>query len=137
MLREWLAPLGAPAPEDILAAALELPPPAGGGLAHGDLHLRHLLVDEAGAPTAVIDWIDVCRGDPAIDLPLYWGYLPPEGRTAFHEVYGALDRPALLRSRVLAVFLWATMVEYGHQVGPEWLFREALLGVDRAVADLR
>jgi aminoglycoside phosphotransferase (APT) family kinase protein len=132
----WDAP---PALEPLLDEAVALPPPDPAALrvCHGDLHLRHLLVGGDGRLSGVIDWIDVCRGDPAIDLPLYWGYLPPEGRTAFHEVYGALDRPALLRSRVLAVFLWATMVEYGHQVGPEWLFREALLGVDRAVADLR
>jgi aminoglycoside phosphotransferase (APT) family kinase protein len=123
--------------EALAAEAVALPEadPAALRVCHGDLHLRHLLVD-GGELTGVIDWIDVCRGDPAIDLPLYWGYLPPAGRAAFHEAYGPLDRPALLRSRVLAVFLWGTMVEYGHDVGPEWLKREALAGLERAVAGL-
>jgi aminoglycoside phosphotransferase (APT) family kinase protein len=123
----------------LLDEAVELPPPEAATLriCHGDLHLRHLLVADDGTLSGVIDWIDVCRGDPAIDLPLYWGYLPPAGRVAFQEVYGPLDRAALLRSRVLAVFLWATMAEYAREVGPEWLMREALSGLDRAVADLR
>jgi aminoglycoside phosphotransferase (APT) family kinase protein len=38
------------------------------GLAHGDLHVRHLLVDEAGALAGVIDWGEVCRGHPASEL---------------------------------------------------------------------
>ena len=49
-------------------------------LVHGDLHVRHLLIGADGEPSGVIDWIDVCRAHPAIDLPLYWGYLPPAGR---------------------------------------------------------
>ena len=131
----WRPPPGL---EPLLERAVALPPPAAASLrvCHGDLHVRHLLVDDEGAPSGVIDWIDICRGDPAIDLPLYWGYLPPAGRAAFHDAYGELDEPALLRSRVLAVFLWGTMVEYGHDVGPDWLMREALSGLDRAVADL-
>ena len=124
--------------EALLLQAVQLAPPEPARLrvCHGDLHLRHLLVDEGGELSGVIDWIDVCRGDPAIDLPLYWGYLPPEGREAFHDAYGELDEAALLRSRVLAIFLWATMVEYGHDVGPAWLMNEALSGLDRAVTDL-
>ena len=144
-LRERLASLAArglwrPAEslEPLLAQAVELPEPAPGSLrvCHGDLHLRHLLVADDGELSGVIDWIDVCRGDPAIDLPLYWGYLPPAGRAAFHEAYGEPDEAALVRSRVLAVFLWATMVEYGHDVGPDWLEREARSGLDLAVTDL-
>jgi len=131
----WRPPAGL---DPLLERATELPPPAPETLrvCHGDLHLRHLLVDDGGELSGVIDWIDVCRGDPAIDLPLYWGYLPPAGRAAFEQAYGELDDAALLRSRVLAVFLWATMVEYAHDVGPAWLGREALSGLGRALADL-
>jgi len=134
-LNLWHPP---PALEPLLRQAVQLaaPDPVSLRVCHGDLHLRHLLVDDGGELSGVIDWIDVCRGDPAIDLPLYWGYLPPAGRAAFHETYGALDEAALLRSRVLAIFLWATMVEYGHDVGPAWLMNEALSGLERAVTDL-
>jgi aminoglycoside phosphotransferase (APT) family kinase protein len=130
----WRPPAGLAA---LLDHARELPPPAQLAVCHGDLHLRHLLVGDDGALAGVIDWIDVCRGDPAIDLPLYWGYLPPSARDAFHSEYGPLAEHQLLRARVLAIFLWATLAEYGHDVGMASLMGEALTGLDRAVADLR
>lgn len=129
----WRPPSGLAA---LLDEARELPPPASLAICHGDLHLRHLLVGDDGALAAVIDWIDVCCADPAIDLPLYWGYLPPAGRDAFHREYGPVADHQLLRARVLAIFLWATLAEYGHDVGMASLMREALSGLDRAVADL-
>lgn len=106
-------------------------------VAHGDLHVRHLLVSDAGDLAGVIDWIDVCRADPAIDLPLYWAYLTPRGREAFHEEYGPVDADALLRARVLAISLWGALAEYAHDVGMEALRHEALAGIDRAVVDFR
>jgi aminoglycoside phosphotransferase (APT) family kinase protein len=130
-VREWLTELGEPAPEDVLAAGLELPPPARGGLVHGDLHLRHLLVDEAGAPTAVIDWIDVCVGDPGIDLPLYWCLLTPAARADFRAVYPVTDEQ-LLRGRVLALFLCAVLARYARDMGDAALEAEALAGLRRA-----
>ena len=132
MLRESFGALGEPVPEAILAAALELPPAAPGGLAHGDLHLRHLLVDEAGAPTAVIDWIDVCVGDPGIDLPLYWCLLTPAARDDFRAAYPVTDEQ-LLRGRVLALFLCAILARYAHDVGDGALEAEALAGLRRSV----
>jgi aminoglycoside phosphotransferase (APT) family kinase protein len=132
-LELWRPPSGLAA---LLDEARELPPPAALVICHGDLHLRHLLVGDDGALSAVIDWIDVCRADPAIDLPLYWGYLPPAARDAFHSEYGPVADHQLLRARVLAIFLWATLAEYGHDVGMASLMREALSGLDRAVADL-
>jgi aminoglycoside phosphotransferase (APT) family kinase protein len=131
MLRGWLAELGEPAPEEILAAALELPPPTGRVVVHGDLHLRHLLVDEAGAPTAVIDWIDVCVGDPGIDLPLYWCLLTPAGREDFRAAHPVTDEQ-LLRGRVLALFLCAVLTRYARDVGDRALEAEALAGLRRS-----
>jgi aminoglycoside phosphotransferase (APT) family kinase protein len=130
-LRKWLSDLGQPAPEDILAAALELPPPPRGGLVHGDLHLRHLLVDEDGTPTAVIDWIDVCVGDPGIDLPLYWCLLTPAARADFRAVHPVTEEQ-LLRGRVLAVFLCAILARYARDLGDGALEAESLAGLRRA-----
>ena len=59
----------------LLDEALELGPADGRVLLHGDLHVRHVLLDDAGGPSAVIDWGDVCVGDPSIDLSLYWSLL--------------------------------------------------------------
>ena len=50
-----------------LRAALRLPEPTQLRICHGDLHLRHMLVGDDGEPSAVIDWIDVCRADPVTD----------------------------------------------------------------------
>lgn len=130
----WHPPPGL-APE--LRAALALPQPTELCICHGDLHLRHVLVGDDGQPSAVIDWIDVCRADPAIDLPLYWGHLPPDARHAFLDAYGGASDDQLLRARVLAVFLWATIAEFAHEGRIHALLAEALGGLERATADLR
>ncbi len=136
---ERLAALGLWRPPAAVAGLLEeargLPEPDELVVCHGDLHLRHLLVSDAGDLAGVIDWIDVCRGDAAIDLLLYWGYLTPAGRRAFHEEYGPVAAERLLRARVLTISIWGVLAEYAHDVGLERLGREALAGLDRAVAD--
>src|SRR5439155_26850221 len=75
----WRAPKHVRA---LLDEAQELPPPQPRAVCHGDLHFRHVLVD-GGHVSGVIDWIDLCRGDPALDLQLVWSVLPPESRGAF------------------------------------------------------
>ena len=135
---ERLAALGLwrppPAVTGLLERARGLPPPDGLVVCHGDLHLRHLLVSSAGDLAGVIDWIDVCRADAAIDLMLYWGYLTPAGRDAFHEAYGPVDDDRMLRARVLAISIWGALAEYAHDVGMDRLGREAVAGLDRAVS---
>jgi aminoglycoside phosphotransferase (APT) family kinase protein len=108
-----------------------LPPPTPRGLVHGDLHLRHLLVHDDGSPAAVIDWIDVCRADPAIDLPLYWCLLAPAGREAFRAAYPVCEEQ-LLRGRVLALNLCAILALYAHDNGNRPLRDEALAGLRRS-----
>jgi aminoglycoside phosphotransferase (APT) family kinase protein len=127
----WRPPPGLP---ELLERARGLPAADGLVVCHGDLHLRHLLVSDAGDLAGVIDWIDVCRADAAIDLMLYWGYLTPAGRDAFHEAYGAVDDDRLLRARVLAVSIWGALAEYAHDVGMDRLGREAVAGLDRAAS---
>jgi aminoglycoside phosphotransferase (APT) family kinase protein len=46
---------------------------------HGDLHPSNMLCD-GGALTAIIDWGDLCAGDPATDLALLWMLFPPDAR---------------------------------------------------------
>jgi aminoglycoside phosphotransferase (APT) family kinase protein len=125
----WTAPA---AVEPLLEQALALPPAQPTALVHGDLHLRHLLLDTNLSPTGVIDWIDVCRADPAVDLMLYWSFLPPAGREVFRNSYGPIRDDQLVRSRVLAVFLSATLAVYGHEEDMAWLRRGALEGLELA-----
>jgi aminoglycoside phosphotransferase (APT) family kinase protein len=126
----WHAPREA---HEVIDAAVELGPPESTALVHGDLHLRHLLVDEAGGASAVIDWIDLSYNDPGVDLVLYWSALPPEGRTTFREAYGMIGDDQLLRARILSLFLCGTLAVYGHHERMPQLRREALAGLERTV----
>jgi aminoglycoside phosphotransferase (APT) family kinase protein len=121
--------------DGVLATAQELPVPEASVTAHGDLHLRHLLVGDGGEPTAVIDWIDLSRNDPSVDLVLYWCLLPPEGRREFLKAYGPLSEEQLLRARVLALFLCGVLAVWGHHEGVEPVKREAIAGLERTAAD--
>ena len=66
-------------------------PPGGPALVHGDLYARHILVDDECVPCGVIDWGDVHLGEPALDLSIAHGFLPPAARGAFREAYGPID----------------------------------------------
>jgi aminoglycoside phosphotransferase (APT) family kinase protein len=128
----WRPP---PFVDEILDAAMTLSPPEATAVVHGDLHLRHLLVGDAGEPTAVIDWIDLCRNDPCVDLVLFWSVLPPSGREEFLESYGTLGDDQLLRGRVLALFLCAVLAIYAHDQGMTALGREAVAALERVCSD--
>jgi aminoglycoside phosphotransferase (APT) family kinase protein len=103
-------------------------------LVHGDLHVRHVLVDGAGAIGGVIDWGDVCAGDPSVDMSLYWSLLPPEGRPVFIAEYGPLSEEQLVRARVLSLFLCGILALYADSEGMTALRRAALDGLDRTAA---
>jgi aminoglycoside phosphotransferase (APT) family kinase protein len=118
---------------ELMEAARALPPPEPTAVVHGDLHLRHLLVDEEGRPSAVIDWIDLSRNAPGVDLVLYWSTLPPEGRSEFLDAYGPVTEDELLRARVLSLFLCGTLAVYGRHEGLPALEREAIESLERTV----
>lgn len=120
---------------DVLDAARGLAAPEPSALVHGDLHIRHLLVDDDCDAAGVIDWIDICRGDPAIDLPLFWSLLTAAGRAEFLDVYGTVTEEQLLRARVLALFLSATLAVYAHHERMAALEREAISALERTAVD--
>ncbi|HLM94136.1 MAG TPA: phosphotransferase [Gaiellaceae bacterium] len=128
----WRAPMAA---HEIVAAAAELGPPEPTAIVHGDFHLRHLLVDDTGGPAAVIDWIDLSRNDPGVDLVLYWCLLPPEGRTEFRAAYGDPTEAQLVRGRTLSLFLCGVLALWGDHQGVESVKREALAGLERTLVD--
>jgi aminoglycoside phosphotransferase (APT) family kinase protein len=130
--RIWTAPAAA---HEIVASAAELGPVDPSATVHGDLHLRHLLVDDAGVAKAVIDWIDLSRSDPGADLVLYWCSLPPEGRSEFRQAYGPIGEDSLLIGRILSLFLCGTLAVWGRHEGVERVEREALGGLTRTLED--
>jgi aminoglycoside phosphotransferase (APT) family kinase protein len=122
--------------ERVLERAEALPPPSYSAIVHGDLHVRQVLADDELAVTGVIDWVDLCRSDPAIDLSMFWSFVPTEGRQAFLEAYGAVTSDQLLRARVVALSLGAALAAYGHVERNRAVEREALTGLERAMVDL-
>jgi aminoglycoside phosphotransferase (APT) family kinase protein len=125
----WHAPARA---EELLAEAEGLPPPEPPVVAHGDLHFRHLLVED-GRASGVIDWGDVCLADPAIDLPLLWSFVDAEQRPAFLDAYGAVTDTQLVRARVLALQLCATLAHYGRSEANEAVERAGVEGLERTL----
>src|SRR5262245_62048394 len=119
----------------VLSAARDLPAAPPTVVAHGDLHIRHLLVNFDATPVGVIDWGDVCRADPSIDLSLYWSLLSPPGREALRESYGPVSEEQLLRARVLSLFLNAMLAIYAHAEGLRVLECEAIAGLHRTMVD--
>lgn len=121
--------------QQILAAAERLPPASGRlALVHGDLHLRHVLVTD-GAIAAIIDWGDLCRADPCIDLMLVWSLLTPAGRERFFAEYGLVTEDQCLRSRVLAIVLDSMLVRYAYETGHATLQLEAVAALERTLTD--
>ena len=117
----------------LLADASNLPPPPRTSVLHGDLHVRHVLVD-GGHVTGIIDWGDVCVGDPSIDLSLAYGSRLGDSRSALVEAYGPIDGLTELRARVIAVFLAAALLAYADDQRLASLRAEALRALERAVA---
>jgi len=69
---------------------------------HGDLHPRNVIA-ESGRITGLIDWGDLCVGDPATDLASGWMLFGRVERERFFATYGA-DVP--MRRRAAG---WATL----------------------------
>jgi len=128
----WRAPASI---ETLLEEARALPPAPTTVIAHGDFHFRHVLVDDHGAPSGIVDWGDVCRGDPSIDLPLVWCMLPADGRAEFLDEYGTVSEDQLVRARVLSLFLCAVLAVYAHHEGMRAIEREAVEGLWRTAED--
>ncbi|MEY9946644.1 aminoglycoside phosphotransferase family protein [Kitasatospora sp. GAS1066B] len=63
---------------------------------HGDLHPANVLTAN-GTFCGVIDFGDLCAGDPACDLAAPWILLPDGAATRFHEAYQPTADTATLR----------------------------------------
>jgi len=72
---------------------------------HGDLHPGNLLVDDAGALAGLIDFGDVCCGDPAVDLAVAWLAMDDVARAAFVAELVEVDDATWSRARGWALSL--------------------------------
>jgi aminoglycoside phosphotransferase (APT) family kinase protein len=109
-------------------------PQEGPALVHGDLYARHILVDGEGTPSGVIDWGDVHLGEPAVDLSIAHGFLPPAGRAAFRAAYGPISEDAWRKARFRALFSAVAILVYGADVGDAALVREGRVALRNVLA---
>jgi aminoglycoside phosphotransferase (APT) family kinase protein len=122
--------------ERMLEEGDTLGPPAGEPVInHGDLHVRHVLVDRRARAVGVIDWGDLCLADPAVDLSLAYGAFAGEARAALLSAYGPVDAERAVRARALALSLCGALADYAADVGNATLLAESLAGMARSVAD--
>lgn len=96
---------------------------------HGDLYARHVLVDDAGDASAIIDWGDVCAAPPSVDLSIAFSAFTGSARQAMLDAYGSIDSDTELRARVMAIFSAASVTHYAHDIGDPALLSGALAGL--------
>jgi aminoglycoside phosphotransferase (APT) family kinase protein len=123
--------LGVDAPT-LVAAAQGLPPARHTAVCHGDLHFRQLLVD-GNALTGIVDWVDVCRSDPAVDLSVAWSTLDAAGRGPFFAAYGDVAEETRVRARIVAAFLCAMLADWARKERVRAVRDAALAGLARAI----
>ncbi|MER6989038.1 aminoglycoside phosphotransferase family protein [Saccharopolyspora hirsuta] len=86
---------------------------------HGDLHPANVVVRN-GTLAGVIDFGDMCAGDPATDLSAAWILLPAGAATRFFEAYEHADEATIARARGWAVMRALNLI---------WIGRNGRLGL--------
>jgi aminoglycoside phosphotransferase (APT) family kinase protein len=90
---------------------------------HGDIHAQNVLSKD-GRLAGLIDWGDMCSGDPAVDLCAVWGILPHASARAAALAAYAPDDALLARARGWALLFGATLFDNGRVDDP----RHAAIG---------
>lgn len=79
---------------------------------HGDLHPANVVVQE-GALSGVIDFGEMCAGDPATDLSAAWILLPAGAADRFFGSYEDADEATIARARGWAVLRALHLISIG------------------------
>ena len=86
---------------------------------HGDLHPANILISD-GTLAAVIDFGDLCAGDPATDVAAEWMLLPPSTIPLFDAAYGGLGSDLVRRSLGWAVLFASMLLAIGLDNRPSY-----------------
>jgi len=97
---------------DLWKSACRATNAAPGTWIHGDLHPKNLIVEE-GEVVMVIDWGDMCAGDPATDLAVAWMLFEPQQINEFRQAYGEASAETWLRARGWAIYFGAVLLLTG------------------------
>ena len=79
---------------------------------HADLHPANVVVS-GGALSGVIDFGDMCAGDPAADLSAAWLVLPAGSASRFFDAYGDADDATIQRARGWAALRALVLIGIG------------------------
>ncbi|WP_432991080.1 aminoglycoside phosphotransferase family protein [Dactylosporangium sp. CA-233914] len=79
---------------------------------HGDLHPANVVVAD-GTLSGVIDFGELCAGDPAADLAAAWVLLPAGTAPRFLDAYGIADDAMIRRARGWAVLRALVLITIG------------------------
>jgi aminoglycoside phosphotransferase (APT) family kinase protein len=101
------------AARDVWEKALAAPAWQGAPLwLHGDLHPANVVVRD-GMLAGVIDFGEMCAGDPATDLSAAWILLPAGTASRFFDAYERADDATIARARGWAVLRAVNLVAIG------------------------
>jgi aminoglycoside phosphotransferase (APT) family kinase protein len=81
---------------------------------HGDLHPANVVVQD-GTLSGVIDFGELCAGDPATDLAAAWLLLPSGAAARFFDAYANGDDATIRRARGWAVLRALHLIAIGHR----------------------
>lgn len=81
---------------------------------HGDLHPANIVVRD-GTVSGVLDFGELCAGDPATDLSVAWVLLPAGSAARFFDAYGDADDATILRARGWAVLRSLHLIGIGRR----------------------
>jgi aminoglycoside phosphotransferase (APT) family kinase protein len=109
---------------EIVKAATDLKLEDAKTIVHGDLYVRHLLLDEQHCLVGIIDWGDVMVGNPAIDLVIAHSFLPPSAHEAFRKAYGPITDAQWDFARLRALRHSLILICYGAKINDQVLVRE-------------
>jgi aminoglycoside phosphotransferase (APT) family kinase protein len=83
---------------------------------HGDLHPANVVTSN-GTLSGVLDFGELCAGDPATDLAAAWLLLPADGSETvshFFDSYAMSDDATIRRARAWAALRSVSMIGIGH-----------------------
>ena len=93
---------------------------------HGDLHPANVVISN-GTLAGVIDFGELCAGDPATDIAAAWLVLPAGAAARFFDAYAIADDATVRRARGWAVLRSLSLIGIGqaHEQGlpggqPTW-----------------
>lgn len=112
----WLDEVGHDVPDglrDVWDDALTAPAHEGPPVwLHGDLHPANVVVSD-GTLSGVVDFGDLCSGDPATDLAAAWIILPEGGAAPFLDAYANADPATVRRARGWAALKGLVLLSIG------------------------